>query len=202
MKYGELNLGQIEALVNKLGGMDGVRRFLSGELVVKAEELEFLLELIEVITLPATAEKFVASDKFVVNTRPDARVKICGLGSNFQNWFLNKFEEPIGKTTLRCQKLRKASRDIPIINELGGEDRAETTITEIYALLERQKSGEKGALLNNGCTNIFYVPDVNGILRAVNVSWGDWDDGWYVDADAVEDPHGWHDGYQVFSRNC
>ena len=30
MKYGELNLGQIEAIVNKLGGMEGVQRFLSG----------------------------------------------------------------------------------------------------------------------------------------------------------------------------
>lgn len=35
MKYGELNLGQIEALVNKLGGMDGVHRFLSDELVAR-----------------------------------------------------------------------------------------------------------------------------------------------------------------------
>lgn len=34
MKYGELTLGQIEAVVNKFGGMDGVRRFLSGELLV------------------------------------------------------------------------------------------------------------------------------------------------------------------------
>src|SRR3989338_3685971 len=35
MKYGELNLGQIEASVNKLGGMDGALRFLSGETAVK-----------------------------------------------------------------------------------------------------------------------------------------------------------------------
>lgn len=35
MKYGELNLGQIEALVNKFGGMEGVGRFLSGEIEVK-----------------------------------------------------------------------------------------------------------------------------------------------------------------------
>ena len=38
MKYGELNLGQIEAIVNKLGGMDGVRHFLSGETVIKMTE--------------------------------------------------------------------------------------------------------------------------------------------------------------------
>lgn len=37
MKYGELKLGQIEAIVNKLGGMEGVSRLLSGnaEVVIK-----------------------------------------------------------------------------------------------------------------------------------------------------------------------
>lgn len=34
MKYGDLNLGQIEAVVNKLGGMDGVNKFLRGELIL------------------------------------------------------------------------------------------------------------------------------------------------------------------------
>lgn len=38
MKYGELNLGQIEAIVNKLGGMYGVTRFLAGVLEVKEVE--------------------------------------------------------------------------------------------------------------------------------------------------------------------
>ncbi|MCH8162645.1 MAG: hypothetical protein IIA99_00905, partial [Proteobacteria bacterium] len=36
MKYRELNLGQIEAVVNKLGGMEGVQRLLAGETVVRA----------------------------------------------------------------------------------------------------------------------------------------------------------------------
>lgn len=35
MKYNELSFGQMEAVVNKLGGMQGVRRFLNNELVVK-----------------------------------------------------------------------------------------------------------------------------------------------------------------------
>ena len=34
MKYGELDLGRIEATVNKLGGMEGLERFLRGELVI------------------------------------------------------------------------------------------------------------------------------------------------------------------------
>jgi hypothetical protein len=39
MKYGELTLGQVEAIVNKLGGMDGVRRFLTGALMVKSNNI-------------------------------------------------------------------------------------------------------------------------------------------------------------------
>ena len=34
MKYANFNLGQIEAVFNKLGGEDGVRRFLRGEITV------------------------------------------------------------------------------------------------------------------------------------------------------------------------
>lgn len=34
MKYNELNLGQIEAIVNRFGGMEGVERFLRGELSI------------------------------------------------------------------------------------------------------------------------------------------------------------------------
>ena len=38
MKYSNWTLGQVEAVFNKLGGDDGVRRFLAGELVVKETE--------------------------------------------------------------------------------------------------------------------------------------------------------------------
>lgn len=41
MKYGDLTLGQIEAVVNKLGGMDGVRQLLRGEMVIRRKS--FLL---------------------------------------------------------------------------------------------------------------------------------------------------------------
>ena len=41
MKYNNWTLGQIEAVFNKLGGDDGVRRFLAGELAIKAIQFEF-----------------------------------------------------------------------------------------------------------------------------------------------------------------
>jgi len=41
MKYGNVTMGQVEAVINKLGGEDGMKRFLSGELVVKEIERKF-----------------------------------------------------------------------------------------------------------------------------------------------------------------
>lgn len=41
MKYNGITFGQAEAVFNKLGGPDGVQRFLSGELVVKLAERIF-----------------------------------------------------------------------------------------------------------------------------------------------------------------
>ncbi len=59
MKYGELNLGQVEAIVNKLGGMDGVRRFLSGEMVIKAIKQSFAIwKTIKLGTGLKTADDF------------------------------------------------------------------------------------------------------------------------------------------------
>ncbi|PID51937.1 MAG: hypothetical protein CR972_04510 [Candidatus Moraniibacteriota bacterium] len=41
MKYGELNLGQVEAIVNKLGGMSGVRALLQDDLIIQSKQLPF-----------------------------------------------------------------------------------------------------------------------------------------------------------------
>jgi hypothetical protein len=35
MKYGHVNLGQIEAIINKLGGSEGMEQFLAGNLTIK-----------------------------------------------------------------------------------------------------------------------------------------------------------------------
>lgn len=59
MKYASLDFGTVEAVVNKLGGMDGVKRFLSGELVVKAAERVFALwKTIKLGTGLKTADDF------------------------------------------------------------------------------------------------------------------------------------------------
>lgn len=157
-----------------------------------------LLELLGTVAVPKT-EKFVARDCFVVNTKAAAPVKISYLGENFRSLFLGKIEAPSGEASLRYHILRQASVDVPIIAELGGEAKAETTLAKIYALMKEQKNGEEGTLLNNGYANIFYVRDVGSVLRTVYVFWNGV--GWRVLANSVEDPHGWRGGFRVFSRN-
>ena len=147
----------------------------------------------------ATTTLFVASDRFVVNTEKNAPVKISYLGDNFMDWFLGKEEQPFGGSTLNYGRLSRSSLDGPIIAKLGGEAKAETTLTELFSLMEMQKNGESGPLLINGYANIFYIRDVNGVLRAVSAYWNS--DGWRVAAHSIAGPHWWGGGDQVFSRN-
>ncbi len=149
--------------------------------------------------IPANTEKFVAKDNFIVDTSNNAKVKISYLGDNFNEWFLKKAEEPFPGSTIYGRELNKNSVNSPVLAELGGHEKAETTLTELYTAMKVQPNGEKGALLNNGFANIFYVRDINNILRAVYVLWDG--DGWIVGACSVEGPDAWDAGFLVFSRN-
>jgi hypothetical protein len=160
-----------------------------------------ILELVSTVVVSATTSKFVAKDKFVVNTKYNAPVKISAVWDSFTKWFLSgdgKIEDLIGEQTLRYHKLQTSSVDGLIITELGGEEKSETTLTEMFSLMEKQKNGEDGVLLNDGYANIFYIRDQDGVPRTVFIGWYD---GWVVDAYSVGNPTKWCDGRQVFSRN-
>jgi hypothetical protein len=162
--------------------------------------VELLLDLAgSTVTIPPTKGPFVARKHFVADTSRKAKVKISYLGDNFCLWFLDKVEEPFIGSELRYGRLRKLSVDAPIIAELGGEEKAETTLTELRQALEKQPNGKMGDLLIDGCANIFYIRDVNGVLRAVHAHWRG--GGWRVFAYSVEGPGGWSGGFRVFSRN-
>lgn len=150
------------------------------------------LESIDVITIQAMDDPFVAREKFIVG---DAGVRISWLALSFRERFLGKNEGPMPETTLCYAKLIEPSVDGPILTELG--DKAETTLVQIFALMERQANGEKGVLLTNGGANIFYACDINGELRAVDVYWRG--GGWGVLSYPVTHPHGWFVGDRVFS---
>lgn len=218
----EFTTGPLNQLIVNLGGQDSnqweeeLKKFLRKEpcwgngnvtQVAQSKTTPSILELVGAVVVPATTGQFVAKDEFVVNTKRNAPVKISAVWDNFTSWFLSgdgKIEDPISEQTLRYHKLRKASVDGPIINELGGEAKAETTLSEMFFLMkkqnnEKQKNGESRVLLNNGCANIFYIRDVAGVLCAVSVHWCD--GGWVIFADSVDDKNKWGDGRRVFSRN-
>lgn len=213
----EFMTGPLNQLIVNLGGQDGGRwerefkQFLRKEpcwsngqvaQVTQPKTKPSILELVSTVGVSATTSKFVAKDRFVVNTKRDAPVKISVVWDTFTSWFLSgdgKTEDPISERTLRYHELRESSMDGPIIAELGGEAKAETTLMEMFSLMEKQKHGEDGCLLNNGYANIFYVRDQTGVLRAVRVYWHG--GGWDVGACSVKDPGGWRVGGQVFSRN-
>jgi hypothetical protein len=213
----EFTTGPLNQLIVNLGGQEGdqweeeLKKFLRKEpcwsngqvaQVTQPKPTPSILELVSTIVVSATTSRFVAKEKVVVDTKRNAPVKISAVWDNFTIWFLSgdsKIEDPVSEQTLRYHKLRKSSVDGPIITELGGEEKSETTLTEMFSLMEKQKNGEDGVLLNNGYANIFYVRDQNGVLRAVNVRWDD--GGWGVSARSVEYPGRWYVGRRVFSRN-
>lgn len=190
MKYGDLNLGQIEAIINKLGGMHGVKCFLSGELVVKAAEL--LRNVAGAIPVSAIL-KFVVADKFTKNNKI---VRFAYFGDNFKRVMLGKVEENVSCAMLNVHTLVKASLDAPILTELG--NRAETTLAYLHELLSKQPNGEDGVLLTNGYANIFYIRGTDDNFWAASAYWCG--DGWGVYAYSVGYPRGWDAGSAVFSR--
>ncbi|MCX6760056.1 MAG: hypothetical protein NTW46_01795, partial [Candidatus Nealsonbacteria bacterium] len=144
MKYGELNLGQVEAIVNKLGGMEGVQRFLRGELTLKEPDL---LKQVETVAVKG-AERFVAKDHL-------KEANVGWTSDNFQKLFLDKVEESVKDAAIAVHRLERDSLDAPILAELG--NRAETKLAYLFELLEKQSKGEKGTLLTNGYANIAYI---------------------------------------------
>jgi hypothetical protein len=195
--------GQLNAMVKKLMeqvGEKGPDLLLQGKLKIEILK-DKIINWLGTTTVPATTEKFVACEQFVKNSK---EVKFYGFWDNFTNWFLSgdgKIEEPIGESELRYGKLTKGSVDSLIIEELGGEEKSETTLTEMFALLKKQANGKEGALLTNGRANIFYIRDATGVLRTVRVYWNGHDYCWGVGAFPVEDTSEWYADDQVVSRN-
>src|SRR3989339_212359 len=144
------------------------------------------------------AKKLVVSKFF---NEKNSSVRIRYVGDNFRKCFYGKVEEQpnTDETVLRYHTLNRRSVDGPIIKELGGEDKVKTTLFHIAALILKQPNGKQGALLTNGYANIFYVHDINGVLRAVHVYWNG--HGWSVYARSVEFPGEWNAGSRVVSRD-
>lgn len=188
----------VQAIWNMIGGEKVARALVSGRAKLEVTMIQIIYWL-DTTKTSATTEKFVAKDKFKL--KKDGG--ICSYFSeNFQNWFLagdGKIENPLGEQTLRYSELIQSSQNDRIIEELGGKAKAETTLAEMFDLMDKQSDGNKGVLFINSWANIFYIKDLRGELRAVDLRWRD--GGWRVYANSVGDPFDWGAGGRVFSRN-
>lgn len=125
-------------------------------------------------------------------------VKMVDCKGNFEIFFAGKVEEGEPHGVLTPLALTRAAYDQEIIFDLGGEENAEVTLAEIWRMMNRQPNGEEGDLLVNGHSNIFYVRDTSGVLRAVRIFWSN--SGWFVFA-LILNGGQWDDNNQVLSRN-
>jgi hypothetical protein len=192
MKYGEVTLGQVEAAINILGGMENWLKLLAGELVVKTASI---LKLVATITVPG-AIKFVAKDMFGPDNSDSIKFY---LGDGFKNHFLGLTEENVGPVEIAVHLLEKDSLDQEIVAELGAEKRV-IKLTHFYNLIKAQANSQQDILLVNGWANIAYIQDNEGVFWAVDANWDLFYREWYVDALSVEDPRAWNAGNRFLSQ--
>jgi hypothetical protein len=157
-----------------------------------AEKKSPILEAAGTATLPARTEPFVVRDRF--ERAPG--IVFATIWNEFKARFYGKTEAPEGEFQIRKYKLLSISPDGPIIAELGGESRVETTVAAAFSLLRIQGRGQDGILQTNGYANIFYVRDLKAVLCAIRVGWDG--DGWVVDAIPVKDPLAWNGKHEIF----
>jgi hypothetical protein len=143
---------------------------------------EPLFDRLSTVNVRATSTRFLAKEHFALNMDPGGKVMISYILDNFQHWFSEKAEEPIGETTLCSRELQRNASDAVILAELG-ERNVETTLTEVFSLMDSQRRGEPGILSINGWGNIFYIRDVSNVLRAVDCHWCD--GGWNIEASRI-----------------
>lgn len=167
-----------------------------------------LISKIGEVSFPGLSN-LVASDKFVIDISDDAAVKISYLGKNFPIWFTSKVESTIAPSTIEYYDLVKGANNIEIIGALGGADKAETSLSEMYYLMSLQPNGKEGALLHKGNNiahdgqnvNFFFIRDISGQFCTIRLVWQD--GGWGIHAISFRDPLVlpiWSPGSRLFTR--
>lgn len=136
------------------------------------------------IAVPATAEAFVVADKFKVDNGKSAKVRIAFFNSSFVSLFGAKVEGPFAGSSLAVSELNADAHSSAILKKLGGEKKAEVTLTEIYFLMTGMPDEEIETFLCNGRKIIFRARDVNGGLAFVHMNWSE--DGWEIFAYSAE----------------
>ena len=150
----------------------GQEKQLSSRYPVLAETR--LLKPVSKSTVPARTEPFNAAAFYQTST-----------GLYVYDTFADRLDLSARKTVDSAPErpyvaslLKANAYDTDIRKELP--DTHLSTLEDIAALIEAQRSGKSGFLLSNGYANIFYVEGKNGEVFAVRVHWGSGSRRWFV----------------------
>ena len=191
-------INRIQAVWNMIGGDEIVDALLQGRATLEIKIVQ-IFQLIGTIKTLATTKKFVAKDSFKL--KKDGGICSC-LNEEFVKWFLTgvgKIEDLIGDHTVSYHRPLKGFEGQAIIIGLGGEEKIEVTLVEMFSFMLKQSNREDGILLTDGHHNVFFVRDIDGHIRVVSVGFKD--DGWDVHAFTSYCCWKLYDFDRVFSRN-
>lgn len=172
MKYGELTLGQMEAIVNKLGGMDGAMRFLRDELKLVAkngkEAVVRVLKKLAPKGSVAVPARSVDKDKFFAS---ELGVKV-GTSDRFDSVVKSALPATIACPEHKMDVFRLTENmwDSEIQNELGTKEYRsveEVAASMISRILMWEDQKDDHNLLTNGYANIEHGRASDGRIVAV-----------------------------------
>jgi hypothetical protein len=173
---------QVQDLVNKMGGEEGISRFLSGELKLVPRDSSVPLRPVgEPIVLPAVP-KFVAKVAF---TKANG---IAWMGDNFREFILPVVEENVPEVAIRVSELTRAAKDFRIAAELKVDETGEVALAHFFQAIQRKLHTWLAA----------YVIGSDGETWAVFAYL--FSGGWSVDAYRLGVRHGWSAGLRFLSR--
>ena len=179
-----LSLGQVNALVKKLGGEAAVLGIIAGT-------TKFTLEIVEGSTFDEAAFFQPCAGRWV-----DADLdRYVGLETRSTR----------SASALNCRQLEVGENEATMFGQSGSDQYAQTLanvcdLGQIAELIAAQEGGKPGVLLNNGCANIFPVRGKDGSLRVVHVFWSGGVRRWYVYCDPFKAVSVWFAGGLVFSN--
>lgn len=194
MKYNNVTLGHIEAIINKLGGEQGMQDFLAGRTEVIRSSINQPprlknLEPQGILAIPSiTLKKADAFKHRDGSNNPQLHY------DNFKNIVLANGSSILESSFLKIPeyKLIKGLSDFEIRDELGGEAAmCVSSYDEVLIVLHQVMQNEK---YRDGYANIVYFMH-EGVLHYAYCYW--YGSKWYCDANRANS-NTWDAGYRVF----
>lgn len=195
-EFEDFTIAQWFAFGTKAGGVEKMKAVLRGTLSLSVEITRRLSDLKHGTALPARTDEF--DPKYFEGDGVYTT-------NNFKDFLLANAKKvaSVPETQVAYCDLLQTANDAEIQAELPENhvfDGVGSLLPYVAGLIDRQKDGKAGDLLNNGYANIFYVR-VDSEVFGVNVRWRSDGSGWDCFAFRLDDGR-WIAGYRVFSATA